>query len=550
MFMWITLRAMPETKCQDSGATVADTPPCPRGLPRVERRAKSGQARFQVASPNSAPSPVHALRHALLPFSARRQGVVEKLLLAASDLLALFCGFLLGRAAAWAYGDASFIDSFTLWWSHSGPIRIVVFSAISAGIVMWFWGALGHYGRRRPWSDEVRQMLQVLLAGFALDALLVFLGKWQFSRLWLVTSWALILVLVPLFRYLVKRWMLTQPAFQRPYLIIGSCEQASEVIAAFESERLMGLRPVAVVSPAVPDCQQGRCSVHGSVLPVVRLDDTVETFLKAPGAYQVVIALGRQDELLKRLIQRLTLVRDDVFLIPPLAGLPLYGMELSHFFSHEVLLLRARNNLYRFFPRLVKRSFDIIASFLLLAALAPFMLFIAMKVRADGGPSMFGHTRIGRDGREFKCLKFRTMVQNSADVLAKLLATNEDARREWQTDFKLKNDPRITSIGRFLRRTSLDELPQLINVLRGEMSLVGPRPVVRDELSRYGEVLAHYLKVRPGMTGLWQISGRSDVGYDQRVMLDRWYVQNWSLWSDLVILIRTVRVVLRSEGAC
>ena len=540
---------MHEIKARNPATFVADAASCPHDVAKVERRARRGSAGFDAQQSRRSHTGVHTLRHALWPFS-NRLGALEKLLLVASDLVALFAGFLFGRTATWLYNGTSFIDSFTLWWSQNGATRIAIFATLAVGIVMWCWGSLGHYTRRRPWSDEVRQVLQVLLAGFALVAMLVFLGKWEFSRLWLVTSWAMILVLVPLFRYLVKRWMLGRPAFQRPYLIIGSCEQAAEVIAAFESERLMGLRPVAVVSPAGHDCGQGNCSVHGAALPVVHLDDTVETFLKAPGAYQVVIALGRQDELLKRLIQRLTLVRDDVFLIPPLAGLPLYGMELSHFFSHEVLLLRARNNLYRFFPRLVKRSFDIIASFLLLAALAPLMLFIAMKVRADGGPSVFGHTRIGRDGREFKCLKYRTMVQNSADILANLLATNEDARREWQTDFKLKNDPRITPIGRFLRRTSLDELPQLLNVLRGEMSLVGPRPVVRDELSRYGEVLAHYLKVRPGMTGLWQISGRSDVGYDQRVMLDRWYVQNWSLWSDLVILIRTVRVVLRSEGAC
>jgi len=539
---------MHEIKARNSAIFAADAASCPHNVAKVERRARRGSAGFDAQQSRRSHTGVHTLRHALRPFS-NRLGALEKLLLVASDLIALFAGFLLGRTATWLHNGTSFVDSFTLWWSQNGATRIAIFAMLAVGIVMWCWGSLGHYTRRRPWSDEVRQVLQVLLAGFALDAMLVFLGKWEFSRLWLVTSWAMILVLVPLFRYLVKRWMLGRPAFQRPYLIIGSCEQAAEVIAAFESERLMGLRPVAVVSPSSHDCGQGNCSVHGAALPVVHLDDTVETFLKAPGAYQVVIALGRQDELLKRLIQRLTLVRDDVFLIPPLAGLPLYGMELSHFFSHEVLLLRARNNLYRFFPRLVKRSFDIVASFLLLVALAPFMLFIAMKVRADGGPSMFGHTRIGRDGREFKCLKYRTMVQNSAGILANLLATNEEARREWQTDFKLKNDPRITPIGRFLRRTSLDELPQLINVLRGEMSLVGPRPVVRDELSRYGEVLAHYLKVRPGMSGLWQISGRSDVGYDQRVMLDRWYVQNWSLWSDLVILIRTVRVVLRREGA-
>ncbi|KON82215.2 undecaprenyl-phosphate galactose phosphotransferase WbaP [Azoarcus sp. PA01] len=543
---------MHEIKTPDSAPFAAVAVPCPHVVAKVERRAKSGKARFHVASPSIASSPVEALRHALLPFSARRQDMLEKLLLVASDLVALFCGFLLGRAAPWAYGDASLIDSFTLWWSQSGPTRLVVFSAIAAGLVMWFWGALGHYTRRRPWSDEVRQMLQVLLAGFVLDAMLVFLGKWQFSRLWLVTSWAMILVLVPLFRYLVKRWMLARPAFQRPYLIIGSCEQAGEVVAAFESERLMGMRPVAVVSPSLPDCQQRNCPVHGAVLPVIHLDAAVENFLKAPGAYQVVIALGRQDELLKRLIQRLTLVRDDVFLIPPLAGLPLYGMELSHFFSHEVLLLRARNNLNRRGTRAVKRVFDIVGASLLMILLAPLLIAIPIFIkRENDGPAMFSQPRVGRGGRDFRFLKYRSMVVDADRVLEKWQVAHPELWQRYRANnFKLVDDPRVTRVGAWIRRTSIDELPQLWNVVRGDMSLVGPRPLLPRELAEYGESIELYANVRPGITGLWQISGRSATTFDQRIALDRWYIRNWSLWSDLVILIRTVRVVLRSEGAC
>jgi undecaprenyl-phosphate galactose phosphotransferase len=149
----------------------------------------------------------------------------------------------------------------------------------------------------------------------------------------------------------------------------------------------------------------------------------------------------------------------------------------------------------------------------------------------------------------FDCLKFRTMVPDAAGVLKQLLDTNPGARAEWGRDFKLKDDPRITSIGAFLRRTSLDELPQLWNVLKGEMSLVGPRPIIEVELERYGEEVGYYLETRPGITGLWQISGRNNTSYDDRVALDCWYVRNWSLWYDLVILVKTVRVVLWREGA-
>jgi Undecaprenyl-phosphate galactose phosphotransferase WbaP len=222
---------------------------------------------------------------------------------------------------------------------------------------------------------------------------------------------------------------------------------------------------------------------------------------------------------------------------------------MTHFFTHEVLMLTARNNLARPVPRFLKRLFDILGALALLVVLAPLFAYLVWRIWQTGGAPVFSHTRIGRYGRPFGCLKFRTMVPNADEVLKALLETDPAARAEWERDFKLKDDPRITRIGEFLRRTSLDELPQLWNVLKGEMSLVGPRPIIEDELERYGDQVGYYLETRPGITGLWQISGRNDTGYEDRVALDSWYVRNWSLWYDLVILVKTVRVVLRREGA-
>lgn len=191
-----------------------------------------------------------------------------------------------------------------------------------------------------------------------------------------------------------------------------------------------------------------------------------------------------------------------------------------------------------------------LAAALLLALLSPLMLAVAVLIwRCDGAPVLFAHYRVGRNGRLFRCLKFRTMLRNAEHVLGELLSRDEQARAEWAREQKLANDPRITPIGAFLRRTSLDELPQLINVLRGEMSLVGPRPITVGELTKYGSVRWHYLSVRPGITGLWQVSGRNDVSYLERVALDRRYVESRSLWLDFSILLRTVRVVLAREGA-
>jgi undecaprenyl-phosphate galactose phosphotransferase len=198
-----------------------------------------------------------------------------------------------------------------------------------------------------------------------------------------------------------------------------------------------------------------------------------------------------------------------------------------------------------------KRGFDIAAALAILLFVSPVMLGIWLIVRLDGGPGLYGHPRIGRGNREFRCLKFRTMVTNSDAVLQALLASDARARAEWQRSRKLVNDPRVTRIGRVLRATSLDEVPQLFNVLRGDMSLVGPRPVVRAEIDQFyhGADRTAYLSVRPGLTGLWQISGRSDASYDQRVRLDREYVSTASFRRDVTILWRTVAVVLRRRGA-
>ena len=187
---------------------------------------------------------------------------------------------------------------------------------------------------------------------------------------------------------------------------------------------------------------------------------------------------------------------------------------------------------------------------LLLLLLSPLMLVVAFLIwRRDGAPILFGHYRVGLDGKMFRCMKFRTMLRDSEPLLTALLASSPQARAEWQRDQKLENDPRVTPVGNFLRRTSLDELPQLINVLRGEMSLVGPRPITVGELTRYGRVRWHYLSVRPGITGLWQVSGRNNTSYAERVAFDKQYVEQRSAWLDARILLKTVHVVLARDGA-
>lgn len=196
-----------------------------------------------------------------------------------------------------------------------------------------------------------------------------------------------------------------------------------------------------------------------------------------------------------------------------------------------------------------KRVADVIGALVLLVVFSLPMVIITLLTRADGAPALFRQTRIGHQGRRFTCLKFRTMRPNAEQVLEEVLARDPAAHAEWERTRKLRDDPRLTGVGAFLRRTSLDELPQLLNVLRGEMSLVGPRPIVEEELMRYGSRLRWYEAVRPGITGLWQVSGRNDTSYSRRVALDVLYVKNMGLRFDLRILWRTIGVVLFGWGA-
>ncbi len=200
---------------------------------------------------------------------------------------------------------------------------------------------------------------------------------------------------------------------------------------------------------------------------------------------------------------------------------------------------------------LAKRGLDISIALLVLVSLAPLLLLLCLVVRlSDGGPALFRQTRVGKGGRLFACYKFRSMVLDADGALERHLRANPDAAREWAATQKLADDPRVTPLGRFLRKSSLDELPQVLNVLAGDMSLIGPRPIVPAECARYEDALAYYVSVKPGITGLWQISGRSNCSYAERIALDVRYAANWSLRDDLMILALTVPAVLLQRGSC
>ncbi|MCL4136649.1 UNVERIFIED_CONTAM: hypothetical protein GTU68_052458 [Idotea baltica] len=229
--------------------------------------------------------------------------------------------------------------------------------------------------------------------------------------------------------------------------------------------------------------------------------------------------------------------------------LPLFGASVVGIFRHDTALLKLQNRLADPSAKFIKRSVDIVLGIFFLVIFSPVFLVLGFIIKRDGGPVFFNHERLGKNGRHFACHKFRTMKVDSDTMLKQHLKRSSKARFDWESKRKLLNDPRVTKIGQYLRKTSVDELPQLVNVIRGEMSLVGPRPIVRDETKHYGSFLSYYLTMTPGMSGLWQVSGRTDTTYEERVRLDVWYSKNWTLWVDVVVLIKTCKTLLNRHGA-
>lgn len=412
--------------------------------------------------------------------------------------------------------------------------------------VAWFGMRLRHYFYRKTFWFELKEILRTLVIFSVFEIAILAFSKWEFSRyIWLLT-WLLVLFMVPIFRMLTKMLLTKIGIWQRDAIIVGSGKNAIDAYKAITSEKNLGFRVIGFINT------QENLSGQVNLIDIPLINsDTTWLDRGVDKRIQFIVAVENNEADIRNDWLREFMLKGYryVSVIPTLRGMPLDSTDMSFIFSHEVMIFRVHQSLAKFSSRFLKRGFDIVASIGIIVMISPLLFYIRRKVRNDGGPAIYGHERIGQSGVPFKCLKFRSMAVNSKEVLEELLIKDPNARKEWNETFKLKNDPRITKIGHFLRRTSMDELPQLFNVLKGEMSLVGPRPIIKEELERYREQVDYYLMSKPGMTGLWQVSGRSDVDYETRVYFDAWYVKNWSMWNDIAILFKTIGVVLRKDGA-
>jgi Undecaprenyl-phosphate galactose phosphotransferase WbaP len=364
-----------------------------------------------------------------------------------------------------------------------------------------------------------------------------------YSRGVFLMAWMFSLVAVLLGRLIVRQLWAKQPWWGYPVLILGAGQTGQLVIQSLHHHPGFGLKPVAVLD----DDTEKRGEMEGvPVLGPLSAAPMIARRLEIP--YAIVAMPGLRRERLLQILEQYGHWFPHLLMIPDLFGVA--SLWVSSKDLGGILGLEIRQQLLLPGPRMAKALLDLVLTVLIGVSLLPLIVAIAVLVRLDSpGPIFYGHRRLGRDGQTFVAWKFRTMVNQADRVLNDYLAANPELRSQWERDQKLRYDPRITRLGGFLRHSSLDELPQLWNVLRGEMSLVGPRPIVRDEIWRYADKYELYTKVLPGVTGLWQVSGRNNVSYEERVNLDAYYVRNWSVWLDVYILLRTIWVVIVGDGA-
>ncbi len=364
------------------------------------------------------------------------------------------------------------------------------------------------------------------------------------SRMFIMLTGLFSFFSIVIFRYILKKLFISVDMFKVPILIIGGGKTAELLVKGIKDNYGSARKIIGFL-------EDNSLSEGLKSYPVLGGFADAERVIRSTGVKDVIIAApGLAQNRIVNLINRVQPLVKNLSVVPNLIDVPMSGIEAESFFNEKIMLLRMKNNLARPVNKFIKKTFDFVGTLAGTVLIAPFLVMIALWIKLDSpGPIIFTHWRIGKNGQKFGCYKFRTMCIDADAKLKRLLANDPAAKEEWEREFKLKNDPRVTSAGRFLRRTSLDELPQIFNVLKGEMSLVGPRPVVEEELVRYGEYVDDYLMVRPGITGMWQVNGRSDTTYEERVKMDSWYVRNWSVWIDIMLLWRTIRSVIKCEGA-
>lgn len=446
------------------------------------------------------------------------------------------------------------------WWVRSRPM-LGVFPTLGPllsfptyivslyGLVPWLlaFADARLYTQRKLFWGETRDVLRASTVAALFAVFLSFADHTaaSLSRLVIAGVWLTTLVVIPIVRYNTKRLLLKAGVWGKRVLIVGAGETGIQMYERIHANPVLGYEPVAFV-----DDDLGRRGTQQEGLPVCGPLDAIPQLAQQLAVKDVVVAMPQLPR--ERLLHLISLCEghvESIRVVPDMFGLASAGVEAEDL--DGVLLLHMRCNLAKPWNLAAKRAFDLVIAGAITLLLTPVLAAVAFAIRLDSpGPVFFFQQRLGRGRRPFRCVKFRTMYVDNEPRLRAHLAEHPESRTEWQRFAKLRSvDPRVTRVGRVLRRISLDELPQLVNVFRKQMSLVGPRPYLPSETERMSEFAETILKAPPGMTGLWQVSGRNKLTFEQRLRLDAYYLRNWSLWLDVVVLVKTIGAVMRRDGA-
>jgi Undecaprenyl-phosphate galactose phosphotransferase WbaP len=433
-------------------------------------------------------------------------------------------------------------------WGEGTPASITSV-ALVAMILTWVGlrALLGLYpGYGLDPAEQLRRHTYAAFATLAIVAVfaLVFQVGDLLSRLLLALVFLGLLVLAPVVQSLVKSWMKRTGLWGKPVVVLGYKEAGANIVNLLKQEWELGYNPVAIIDYRLGAAENGLVGVGDQ-----RVLAAVENTASEHGVDTAIFAMPNiRREQLCELVNLASLRFRQVVIIPNLAGITNSAVAARDYAG--TLGVEIKYNLLDPWSRRAKRALDLVGSVIGGLLISPLFVALVVAIKLDSpGPAFYGHRRIGVEGNHFCCWKFRTMQFEAERLLENHLRVNPHLRAEWEANQKLRDDPRVTRVGRFLRKISLDELPQLWNVLRGEMSLTGPRPIVDAEVLKYGEQYELYRRIKPGLSGLWQVSGRSDTTYTERVALDSHYVRNWSVWLDLIILARTAKIVVLGRGA-
>lgn len=472
--------------------------------------------------------------------------LLQFFLLLASDLVAYFLAlalavFLRQNIAHFFFSN---LPSFNFQYAYFASIPWLPLAFIFSI------GLFKLYHRHFSFWEETEKFVKALSLGLIIIFFVISIRKMHadFSRLTLVFLWSVSLFIFPLLRYVVKRVGYLLGIWGEDVLILGREDLGLELATKLSKDPFLGYRPLAILSYT-----KGKRKKSPTKTPIpVYYENDMAGFIKKLGIDTVFIITEKfNEETLSHLTSEAYSSARHIVLFPLDYPLVLFNAETQYLLKERSYLIYTKNNLNTWYNLFLKRTMDIVGATIGLIVLSPLLLTVALIIKLTSpGKVIYRQQRIGRNGKPFYLYKFRSMYPNAEERLKEILANDPKAREEWETKRKLSRDPRITPIGHFIRKTSIDELPQLWNILKGDISIVGPRPVSAEEIEKfYKEYRVYYYSVRPGLTGLWQVSGRSNTDYAYRVQTDVWYVENWSLWLDIVIILKTFEVLLKREGA-